>query len=374
MKVMRLVAIPIVVCLLSFQASSQTSSATISGRVVDQSSAVVPNAEVKLVNQATGVAVTTHTNSNGDFTFPDVQPGKFAANVQAPGFKELQKVGLVLSASQNLDAGTFVLQVGAVSQSVTVAADITPLQTSSAERSAVLDNAQMENLLAIGRDAMALTRLSPGVVGGGGSASLSTTATPTVNGVNSQYNLVTVDGVPGNTRGGATFDTPPNMDAIQEVTLLESSYSAANGKVSGANINFVTKSGTSQFHGGLYYYFRNEDLNANSYFNKFNGANIARPRYRYNTYGGTLGGPIFWPNHFNTARNKLFFFVSIENSPIRTPDGVKYFRIPTQAELNGDFSKTYQTNQKTDKLLYVRNPSLTGPCSATSGEIGRAHV
>jgi hypothetical protein len=370
MKFMRLVAVPILVCLFSLQGSAQTSSATISGRVVDQSNAVVPGAEVKLVNQATGVAETTRTNSNGEFIFPDVQPGTFTANVQAAGFKALQKVGLVLSASQNLDAGTLVLQLGTVSQSVTVTADITPLQTSSAERSAVLDNAQMENLLAIGRDAMALTRLNPGVVGGQGSASLSTTATPTVNGVNSQYNFVTVDGVPGNTRGGGTFDTPPNMDAIQEVTLLESSYSAANGKVSGANINFVTRAGTSQFHGGLYYYFRNEDLNANTYFNKFNGAGIARPRYRYNTYGGTLGGPIFWPNHFNTSRNKLFFFVSIENSPIRTPDGTKYFRIPTQAELNGDFSKTYQTNQKTDKLLYIRNPSLTGTCSATSGGAG----
>jgi outer membrane receptor protein involved in Fe transport len=161
---------------------------------------------------------------------------------------------------------------------VTVSADITPLQTTSAERSAVLDNAQMENLLAIGRDAMALTRLLPGVVGGTGSSSLSTTGTPTVNGVNSQYNLATVDGVPGNTRGGATFDTPPNMDAIQEVTVLESSYSAANGKVAGANINFVTKNGTNQFHGGVYYYFRNEDLNANLYFNKFNNANQARSR------------------------------------------------------------------------------------------------
>ena len=352
------------------QCPAQTSSATISGHVTDQTNAAVAGAEVILINQSTNVTVTTHSNGAGDFNFPDTQPGTFSVTVRAPGFKELHQVNLVLNASQNLSTGTLMLRVGTVAESVTVAADITPLQTTSAERSAVLDNAQMENLLAVGRDAMALTRLLPGVVGGNGATSLSTTATPTVNGVNSQYNLATIDGVPGNTRGGGTFDTPPNMDAIQEVTVLESSYSAANGKVAGANINFVTKNGTNQFHGGVYYYFRNEDLNANSYFNKFNGANITRPRYRYNVYGGTLGGPIYWPGKFNSNKNKLFFFFSYDASPIRSPDGTKYFRIPTALELKGDFSQTYQTHQTTNHLLNIKNPSSSGACSATAATPG----
>ncbi|SEG69045.1 Outer membrane receptor proteins, mostly Fe transport [Bryocella elongata] len=346
---------------------AQSSSANITGTIEDTSNAVVPNATVTLVNQETNVQVTTKSLANGQFIFPDVQPGKFTVIVMASGFKELRKVGLVLLASEPLDAGTLKLAVGDVKEQVTVQADITPLQTTSAERSAVLDNAQMENLLVIGRDPMGLTRLNPGVVGGGGSSSLSTTSTPTVNGVNSQYNFVSVDGVPGNTRGGNTFDTPPNMDAVQEVTMLESSYSAANGKVAGANFNFVTKSGTQHFHGGAYYYFRNEDLNANSYFNKFNGSNQARARYRYNTFGGTLGGPVFWPGKFNRAKDKLFFFVSIENAPITSPDGVKYFRMPTAAELAGDYSHTYQQGQTTDKLLYIRNPAASGTCSSTTG-------
>jgi len=346
-------------------AGAQSSSATISGHVVDHSNGVVPGAKVKLINQSTGVQVGTTVRTDGDFSFPDMQPGTFTVVIDADGYKEVRKVGLVLNASQNLSAGTIVLDIGSVAEQVTVSADITPLQTTSAERSAVLDNAQMENLLAIGRDAMALTRLNPGVVGGQGAGSLSTTTTPTVNGVNSQYNLATVDGVPGNTRGGATFDTPPNMDAIQEVTMLESSYSAANGKVAGANFNFVTKSGTQHFHGGLYYYFRNEDLNANAYFNKFNGATVARPRYRYNTYGGTLGGPVFWPGHFNSARkDKLFFFFSYEGAPIRTPDGTKYFRMPTLLETQGNFSQTYQPNKTTNILQAIRNPSA-GACSSS---------
>jgi hypothetical protein len=348
-------------------ARAQSSSANITGTIVDTTNAVIPKASVTLINQQTNVNVTTKSLNNGSFIFPDVQPGMFTVIVNSPGYKEVRKVDLVLLASQPLSAGTFTLPVGNVNEQVTVTADITPLQTTSAERSAVLDHEQMENLLAIGRDPVALTRLNPGVVGGGGSDSLSTTGTPTVNGVNSQYNFVSVDGVPGNTRGGATFDTPPNMDAVQEVTMLESSYSAANGKVAGANFNFVTKSGTKQFHGGAYYYFRNEDLNANTYFNKFNGANIARARYRYNVPGGTLGGPVYWPGRFNRNRNKLFFFVSIEHAPITSPDGAKNFRMPTTAEIQGDFSHTYQQGQTTDKLLYIRNPSASGQCLATGG-------
>lgn len=370
--VLRLVAVVVLFSCFSLQVRAQSSSATISGHVVDQSNGIVPGAEVTLINQMTNVVVKTHVLASGDFIFPDMQPGTFTVVVKAQGYKELRQINLVLNASQNLSAGNLVLQVGAVAESVTVSAAITPLQTTSAERSAVLDNAQMENLLALGRDTLALTRLAPGVVGGEGASSLGSGTSPTVNGVNSQYNFIAVDGVPGNTRGGGTFDTPPNMDAVQEVTLLESSYSAANGKVAGANINLVTKNGTSNFHGGVYYYFRNEDLNANAYFNKFNGATIARPRYRYNTYGGTLGGPIFWPSKFNSKKDKLFFFVSIENGPIKSPDGTKYFRIPTLAETNGDFSHTYQPNKNQDLLEYIKNPAASAgtTCSATAGTGG----
>lgn len=348
-------------------ARAQSSSANITGSVMDATQAAVPGATVTLINQKTNVQIKTTTRSHGDFIFADVQPGTFTIAVDATGYKHFRKVDLVLQANEPLSAGTMMLEVGSVSEEVTVAADVTPLQTTTAERSAVLDNKQMESLLAIGRDPMALTRLNPGVVGGGGSNSLGTSSTPTVNGVNPQYNFVAVDGVPGNTRGGSTFDTPPNMDAIQEVTMLEASYSAANGKVAGANFNFVTKSGTNQFHGGLYWYFRNEDLNANNYFNKFNNANIARPRYRYNTFGGTAGGPIYWPGKFNAKKDKLFFFVSIEDGPITSPDGTKFFRMPTQAELNGDFSHTYQQGKNTDSLLYIRNPAAAGTCAATTG-------
>ena len=346
--------------------SAQTSSATVSGHIVDPSNAAVVGADVTLINQKTNVAVTTHTNSKGDFLFPDTQPGTFTVNVHSSGFKELKQVDLVLSASQNLSTGTLQLQIGTNTDTVTVSAAITPLQTTSSERSGVLDDKQIDNLLAIGRDVLALTRTMPGVVGGEGASNLGTSGTPTVNGVNSEYNSATIDGVTGNTRGLSTLDTPINLDAVEEVTLMGSNYQAQYGKTAGGNFNLVTKSGTNRFHGGAYYYFRNEDLNANNYFNKYlNG--VARPRYRYNTIGGTLGGPIFWPGHFNSNRDKLFFFVSVEYDPTTHPDGVKKYLVPTLAQVNGDFSQTWQQGQSTNKLVYIRDPNLSGACNSSTG-------
>ena len=360
-----------IVC-IAVSGRAQTSSGTISGHIVDQTDALVPSAEVKLINQQTAVMVSTQVRSNGDFIFSNVQPGTFTVVVQASGYKELRKVNLQLSASQVLSAGTFTLQIGEVSQSVTVSAEITPIQNGSSERSGVLDSKQIDNLLAVGRDAMSFVRVLPGVVGSGGSSSLGTSNTPTINGVNSEYNSATIDGVTGNTRGLSTLDTPVNLDAVQEVTVMASNYQAQYGKTAGANINFVTKSGTQQFHGGLYYYFRNEALNANAYFTKYNGS-LVRPRYRFNTYGGTIGGPIYWPGHFNVAKNKLFFFVSLENSPITSPDGLKTYKVPTALEVNGDYSQSYNQGnaiQDPAHLIRVKDPSSSSACAVNSATPG----
>ena len=168
-SLLRLVAVVSMFGCFPLQGRAQTSSGTISGHIVDQSNGIVVNAQVKLINQETNVVVSTPVRSNGDFIFADVQPGTFTVVVNARGYKELRQVDLRLSASQSLSTGTLVLQIGEVSQSVTITAAITPLQTTSSERSGVLDNQQLENLLAIGRDSMALTRVLPGVVEPGGS-------------------------------------------------------------------------------------------------------------------------------------------------------------------------------------------------------------
>ena len=373
--ILRLVAIAVaVLALCAVSTSAQTISAALSGHVVDQSKGAVPNATVRLIDELTNVTVSTHTNASGDFVFTNVQPGTYTAVVTAAGYKEVRKVDLVLSASVSLDAGTIVLPVGTVNQSVTVEAAITQLQTTSSERSAVLDTTQIDNLMAIGRDVMSMTNTMPGVVENSyGASSLGTTTAPVVNGVNNEYSMSTVDGVIANTRGLDTMDTPINLDAVKEITVNQSNYTAEYGGEAGGMFQFVTKSGTNRFHGGLYEYFRNEDLNANAYFNKYGytpSTYLPRAQYRYNTLGGTIGGPIYWPGHFNRNKDKLFFFVSIEDSPIKSPDGLKNYTVPTQLQAQGNFSQTYNQNTTTQDASTLINIAYPGESKNAIGSAG----
>jgi len=354
------------VCLMSGLAGAQSSSGTISGRVVDQSGAVVAGANVDLVNQTTGVKVSTQSRSNGDFNFIDVLPGTFRVIVRANGFKELRQENLVLTASSRLSAGTLKLHVGSVAETVNVEADVTPIQLTSAERSGTIDSKQLDNLLTSGRDPIALIHLMPGVVGGSGSN------TPTVNGVRNVYNSASVDGITGSVREGRT-DTIPNIDTIAEVKVLASNYQAEYGKqTGGAVINIITKSGTSQFHGALYYYMQNEALNANDWFNNYNGSK--RPKSRKNTVGGNIGGPIYWPGHFNTGKNKLFFFYSQEFLPNKRAYGLAKYTVPTALERVGDFSQSYaqgKINPTADDLINIKKPGAaytTCPVTGTAGD------
>jgi hypothetical protein len=240
-------------------ALAQTETGTITGSVVDPGGRSVPKTQVQLINQSTGDVRTTLTESSGDFVFTPVLPGKYTVSVTAPGFKQFQRTDLVLTASERLSAGVLALQVGSVNESITVVAETKPVQTTSAERSGLINDKQTAQLLTIGRDITSLLRVLPGVAGGDGSSSLGTFGMPTINGVHNEYNTATIDGVVGNTRGYNNLDTPPNLDAIAEVKVLSSNYQAEYGKAAGAVISVVTKSGTQQFHGTGYYYVRNED-------------------------------------------------------------------------------------------------------------------
>ena len=148
--IVRLFATLIAVMLCGLPATAQTTSGTITGRVTDTSGAVIPEASVQLVEQQTKVSQATKASADGNFVFPVVQPGTYSITVQASGFKTLVKRDLVLTASERLSAGAFTLQIGSVSQSVTVTASTTPVQTSSAEVSGDIDTHQLENELAAG--------------------------------------------------------------------------------------------------------------------------------------------------------------------------------------------------------------------------------
>jgi hypothetical protein len=351
--ILRLVSVVVLVGFLALQVKSQTISGIISGRVVDPSGAVIPGASVKLIEQNTGVAVTTKVLPNGNFVFPAVLPGSYYVEVTAYGFKELIKRNLVLTASERLSAGTLTLQVGSVSQTVTVTAASTPVQTTSSEISGEIDVHQIDAQPTLGGDWMTLLRTIPGVsetsTGQEGASSLGGSTTPYVNGIRNIYNSTDIDGMSGSPRPGQGVDASPNNFAVGQIKAETAGYQAQYGQnAPGVNIQVVLKNGTNQFHGMAYYYNRNEDYNANSWFNNYN--KTPRGRYRYNRIGGNIGGPVFIPGHFNRNRDKLFFFYSEEYWPIKSPV-TQDFMIPTQAEVNGDFSQATQQN--------VVNPSLT---------------
>ena len=206
-------------------ALAQSSSGVINGRLVDQSGGVVVDAQIQLINQLTGDVVNTKVQPQGTFVFLDIQPGEYTVSVKAPGYKAFEKKNLRLSSQERLNAGTITLEVGEVTQSVSVSAANTAVQTTSAEVSGELDTHQLDNLLSVGRDFMSMLKTIPGVVGGGDD-SLGTSGTPTINGQRNVMNSSTVDGVSGSPRGGDKVDTPLNLDAIQEVKVETSNFQA----------------------------------------------------------------------------------------------------------------------------------------------------
>ena len=334
----------------------------ISGRVQDPSEKVVQNAELALINPATGLRRVAKTNADGEFFFAEVLPGSFDLNVESPGFKRFEETGVAVSPGQRLVLGTISLSLGQVSETVTVGSVSAPIETESATRSGVVDSSQMQELSLKGRDYLGTLKLIPGVFD---------LASPTreapgnraiiglyVNG-NRQGTLnLNLDGISTLTLGGGTGPfLEASIDAVQEVELLQTNYQAEYGRSVGGTINTVTKSGTRDFHGGAYYYFRNEDLNANDYF--ANSQGLPRSPYRYNNPGYFIGGPVLIPGtSFNKARDRLFFFYSQDILVRTVPSSVSYQTFPTGLERQGNFSQSVDQN---GLQIVVTDPTTHAP-------------
>lgn len=359
-------------------ALAQSNASDVTGTVTDPKGQAVVDADVTLTNEATGILRTTKTGNTGEFVFATIQPGVYTVTIKAPGFKELEQRGLSVSSSTRISAGDFKLQMGAVKETVTVEATATPVQTDSGERSALLDSKQVENLMSRGRDIMALLTILPGVVQDdeGGNA-LGTFKSPAaMSGTRGDYNGMNMDGISATPRSGANLDTPLNMDAISEVKVLQNSYQAEYGKGAGSIINVLSKSGGRSFHGSVYDYLRNEAFNARNWFDfeqrdLVTGTMPKKNRYRYETFGYNVGGPVIFPG-FNHNRDKAFFFFSQEILQNTQPNSTRKYLVPTALVRQGDFSKEFNGNTNgvpktltlTDKKIC--GPTFTGNCLMTS--------
>lgn len=335
---------------------AQTVTGTISGDVVSPDGALIPGASVTLINEGTGDSRPIVTNEFGRFVFTAVQPGTYTIKVEMSGFRTFQRQGNVLTANEHLAVGSLQLSIGDVSQEVVVVAEGTPVQTESAEHSALISSKQLELISIRGRDVTSLLRVLPGVSYQGDSESAGGgfgSTVPNIQGGRNGWSTLTVDGVRGNDLGSPhVFSSTTNFDAISEVKVLLNNYQAELGGNAGAYINVVTKSGTRDFRGSAYWYKRHEQFNANDFFNNLNG--VPKAIYRYNTLGFTLGGPAFIPKIFERSKEKLFFFYSLEDSKSRNPQSLRRVTVPTAGERAGDFSQS---------SLVIRDPSLNRPCS-----------
>ena len=338
----------------------QTVSSSLQGTVVDPANAVVPNAQVKVVGTETGTTRTGTSDTTGLFRFLDLEPGTYAITVAVTGFKGYQQTNIVLAANETRDLGKVGLTIGSAGETVTVTAEAVAIQLASSEKASLVDGNQLSNVTLRGRDIFGYLKLLPGVVdnsyngtNGGNRDVTSPNAIRgiTINGNTSALNF-TVDGVTDmDTGSNSTLHYEPNADAVQEMKVLGSNYQAEFGRNSGGTINVITKNGTQDFHGSMVWNHRNEGFNANQWENDRNGRNATTGRpnsyispYRFNVETYTIGGPIYIPHHFNSAKNKLFFFWSQEYTGQFVAGGSQTKYTPTALERQGDFSQTLQNN------------------------------
>lgn len=344
-------------------AAAQAVTGTISGTVLDPQRAVVPGATVTITNEATNDARMTVTDDQGNFQITNLQPNAYTARIELASFRTLERRNIVLSAGERLSIGTLTLEVGSLGETVTVEARGSQVNTAETQHAGVITARQIEQVQVLGRDVTSIMRLLPGVRYENTVDSLGMsfgTDVPNVGGARRDWSNVIVDGVVANEVGSSSLMAQQiNLDAIAEVRVLLNSYRAEYGRAGGGQVQIVSKGGGAAYHGNLYYYGRHEALNATDFF--LNRQGVAKPRYRFNTYGANLGGPV------PRANKKLLFFYSVEAPQVSRPGPLRNWMMPTDAEMRGDFSQTLDAQ---GRLIYIRDPQRGGDCSATAGGPG----
>ena len=341
-------------------ALSQNVSSSVLTTIVDPSNAPIPGAECTLNNQATGVSATVKADGQGACVFNIVQNGTYSLGVKVTGFKSALLKDIVVSAGEVRTLGQLKLEVGALTESVQVTAEVSQIQLATGEKAGLITSSQFQNLAVKGRDMFAFLATIPGVVDNGSQAR--ETAGPDsirgtfINGARENQKNFAVDGITAlDTGSNSTVQFEPNMDAIAEVKVLTSNYAAEYGRNAGGVITIITKGGGKDFHVTAYDTYRHESLNANSFFNNRTGTK--KVPYRYRITGYNVSGPVTIPKLFNQNREKVFFFWSQEYVGQRKDYGTRFVTVPTELERNGDFS---QTRTGAGALIPIFDPLTNG--------------
>lgn len=332
---------------------AQTYTATLTGTVTDPSGGAVANVKVMAVNQGTKLEHSAQTNDSGVYTIPFLPVGEYVLTVEATGYKKLVSSPIKLEVNQvaRLDLK---MVIGDLTQEVTINEAAPVLQTENVTVGHVITGNTTVNLPLNGRNFQQLTLLVPGAVSpnpsGFNNVSLQNgQGRPYVNGNREQGNAFLLDGISIDETIDNRIGYKPNVDAIAEFKVETSNSSSEFGNVTGATVNATLKSGTNEFHGNLFEFFRNDALDANIWENNRNGAD--KQKLRQNVFGGTLGGPIL--------KNRIFFFTDYQGTVRRTGGGITTNLAPA-AWRNGDLSSLLTLPNP----VYIRDPLKAGACSA----------
>ncbi len=288
----------------------------LTGVVTDSTGAAVTGASVVLTDPATAYTRETTSGSTGLYDFAGLNPGNYDLKVTAPGFKAYAQNGIVVNVSGTFRADVK-LAVGAGSTTVTVEADALTVQTDSNVVSTLITAEDITSLATENRNLVNLAALGMGVSSelpdSNSLGAFGANFSIEFNGLREAHNIWLIDGGESDDRGGGGgTQIQPSQDAIAEFQMMTSNYTPDYGIASGATISMSLKSGTRDFHGGAWEENRATAYDANTFFNKYNGANNPRPATHYNVYGFNIGGPIYIPNVYNTNKNKGFFFFNQE--------------------------------------------------------------
>src|SRR5246127_916057 len=317
--------------LTSPYSSAQTDQGAITGVVQDSTGAVIPNADVTATSVDTGLALHTKSNNSGVFVFSPLKIGNYTVSASMPGFQTVSHENLHLDIQQRLNVN-FTLQTGGVTETVKVTSDAPVLETQEAAVGQVISTKEINDTPLNGRNWVYIAQLTNGVAPPFGNTRGSGSGDFVANGQRAEQNNFILDGVDNNTNlvdflNGQSYVVRPPPDALAEVAIQTSSFSAEFGHSAGAVVNASIKSGTNQIHGSLWEYFRNTNLDAINW-NAGPGAMV--PPYHQNQFGATLGFPIW--------KDKLFYFGDIEANRISISNPT-LINVPSALEREGDFSE-----------------------------------
>jgi hypothetical protein len=316
---------------------AQAVTGTLLGTVKDSSGAVIAGAKVTVTNEGTGFTRTVVSDTLGEYTTPSIPTGRYTVLAEMQGFKASALSGVEVGVDQRVRIDVS-LEVGAMTESVTIEAATPLVQTSSSELGTTVKNEEIEALPLNGRNFVSLTRTVPGVlrgnpganIDGAGSLAWRASASFSANGQRARDNNYMLDGVDNNETWLQTVVIFPSVDSLQEVKLQTSTYSAEFGRSLGGVVNLQIKSGTNTYHGSVFEFHRNDAFDANNFFNNRAIPKREKPDFEQNQFGFTLGGPIF--------RDRTFFFGDYQGH--RETQGQTFLStIPTAKMRAGDFSE-----------------------------------